>query len=56
MTIPLQVLVSMSRLAVHPYAKGIVCLWFDRGIKKRDSPILMIAFNSELYIWIYVLM
>ena len=53
MTIPLQVLVRMSGPAVHPYAKATVCLWFDQGIKKRDSPILLITFNCELYIWIY---
>ena len=43
----------MSGLVVHPYGKEIVCLWFDPGIKKRDSPILLITFNSELYAWIY---
>ena len=53
MTIPLSVLVSMGGLVVHPYAKGIICLWFDQGIKKRDSPILLISFDSELYAWIY---
>ena len=53
MTIPLQVLVSMGRFAVHPYTEGIVCLWFDQGIKKRDSPILLITFDCELYTWIY---
>ena len=26
----------MCRLAVHTYSKGIVCLWFDQGIK-NDS-------------------
>ena len=53
MAIPLQVLVSMGWFGIHLYAKGIVCLWFDLGIKKRDSPILLITFNSELYTWIY---
>ena len=43
----------MSGLVVHPYAKGIICLWFDQGIKKRDSPILLITFDSEIYTWIY---
>ena len=38
----------MSGPVVHPYAKGIVCIWFDKGIKKRDSPSLLIIFNSEL--------
>ena len=52
-TITLQVLISMSRLTVHPYAKGFVCLWFDQGIMKRDSPILLIAFDCKLYTWIY---
>ena len=42
----------MGGLAVHPYTKGIVCLWFDQGIKKWDSPILLITFDSELYAWI----
>ena len=42
----------MGGFAVHPYTKGIVSLWFDQGIKKRDSPILLITFNSELYAWI----
>ena len=37
MTIPLQVLVSMGWFVILLYAKGIVCLWFDQGIKKRDS-------------------
>ena len=53
MTIPLQVLVSLGRFVVHFYAKGVVCLRFDQGIKKRDSPILLITFDSELYCWIY---
>ena len=53
MTIPLQVLVSMGWFAIHLYVKGIVCLRFDQATKKRDSPILLIAFNSELYTWIY---
>ena len=53
MTIPLQVLISMSWFAIHLYAKGIVCLSFDQGIKKRDSPILLITFNSELHTLIY---
>ena len=53
MTIPLQVLVSMSWFVIHRYAKGIVCLEFDQGIKKMDSPILLTAFDSELYTWIY---
>ena len=53
MAIPLQVLVSMCRLVTHFYAKDIVCLGFDQGIKKRDSPILLITFDSELYSWIY---
>ena len=53
MTIPLLVLVSMGRFVVHPYTKGIACLWFDQGIKKRDSPILLITFDCELYTWIY---
>ena len=43
----------MSGLAVHPYAKGIVCLWLDQGIQKRESPILQITFNLELYAWTY---
>ena len=51
-TIPLQVLVSMGRFAIHLYDKGIVCLWMDQGIKKRDSPILLITFDCELYTWI----
>ena len=42
MTIPLQVLVSLSWFVIHLYAKGIACLWFDQGIKKRDRPILLI--------------
>ena len=45
----------MCRLVVHPYAKGIVCLWFDQGIKKRNSPIFLITFDCELYIWIYTI-
>ena len=53
MTIPLQVLVSLGWFAIHLYAKEIVCLGFDQGIKKRDSPILLIAFDSELCTWIY---
>ena len=53
MIIPLQVLVSMGWFAIHLYAKGTVCLGFDQGIKKRDSPILLITFDSELYTWIY---
>ena len=53
MTIPLQVLVSMGWFVIHLYAKGVVWLWFDKGIKKRDSPILLITFNKELYTWIY---
>ena len=32
---------------------GVVCLWFDQGVKKRDSPFLLITFDSELYCWIY---
>ena len=53
MTVLLQVLVSMGRFTVHPHTKGIVCLWFDQGIKKRDSPIVLITFDCELYTWIY---
>ena len=53
MAIKLQALVSMGWFAVHFYAKGVVCLRFDQGIKIRDSPILLITFNSELYSWIY---
>ena len=53
MAIPLQVLVSMGWFVIHPYAKGIVCLRFDQGVKKRDSPILLITFDSELYSWMY---
>ena len=45
----------MCELGVQPYAKGIVCLWFDQGIKKRNSLIFLITFDSELYIWIYVI-
>ena len=43
----------MGGFVVHPYAKGIVHLWFDQGIQKRDSPILQITFDCELYAWIY---
>ena len=43
----------MGGLPVHPYAKGIVCLWLNQGIQKRDSPILQITFECELYAWIY---
>ena len=53
MTILLQVLLSMGKCAVHFYAKGVVCLRFDEGIKKRDSPILLITFDNEMYCWIY---
>ena len=53
MTVPLQVLVSMGRFVIHPYTMGTVCLWFNQGIKKRDSPIVLITFNCELYTWIY---
>ena len=53
MAIPLEVLVSMGWFVIHLYAKGVVCLRFDQGIKKRDSPILLITFNSEFYSWIY---
>ena len=52
MTVPLQVLVSMGMFAIHLYAKGTVCLWLDQGIKERDSPILLISFDHELYTWI----
>ena len=34
----------------YTYAKGVVCLRFDQGIKKRDSPVLLVTFNSELNI------
>ena len=53
MAIPLQVPVSMGWFAVHLYAKGVVCLRFNQGIKKRDSPIVLITFDSELYNWMY---
>ena len=53
MTIPLQVLVNLGWFVIHFYAKGIVCLWFDQGIKKRDSPILLITFKHEFYTWMY---
>ena len=52
-TIPLLVVVSMCKFVVHFYAKGVVCLRFDQGIKKRDSLILLFTFDSELYCWIY---
>ena len=45
-------MVSMSGFVIHFYVKGVVCLGFDQGIKKRDSPILLITFKSELYSWI----
>ena len=48
MTIPLQVLFNIGWFAVHLYAEGIVCLWFDQGIKKRDSPILQIPSTVNL--------
>ena len=51
-TVPLQVMVSMGRFVIHLSAKGIVCLWLDQGIKKRDSPILLIPFDCELYTWV----
>ena len=43
----------MGGFAVHSNAKGIVCLWFDQGSQKRDSPILQITFDSELDAWSY---
>ena len=34
MTIPLHMLVSMGWFAIHLNVNGIVCLWFEQGIKK----------------------
>ena len=52
-TILLQVLVSMSGLLVHCNIKRIVCFTLDQCIKKCDSPIILIAFESKLYCRIY---
>ena len=42
----------MCGLAIHFYSKGTVCHGFDQDIKKRDSLIFLITFNSELHSWI----
>ena len=44
----------MFRFVAHSYyPKGVVCLRFVQGIKKMDSPILLVTLNSELYCLIY---
>ena len=52
-TILLQVLLSMDGFAVNCNREGMVCLQCDQGIREEDSPIVLVAFDCELYFWIY---
>ena len=49
MTIPFKYWSVWMDFVINFYAKVVVCLWFDQGIKKRDSPIFLIIYDSELY-------
>ena len=49
MTVPLQVLVSMSGFPVHSDRQCTISLWFNNGVQERDGPILLVVLHCKLY-------
>ena len=45
MTVPLQVLVSMSGFPVHSDGQFAISLWFDSGVQEGDGPILLVVLH-----------
>ena len=49
MTVPLQVLVSMSGFPVHSDGQCTISLWFNSGVPEGDGPILLVVLHCKLY-------
>ena len=47
-TVPLQLLVSMSGFPVHSDGQCI-SLWFNNGVQEGDGPILLVVLHCKLY-------
>ena len=48
-TVPLQVLVSMSGFPVHSDGQCAISLWFKNGVQEGDGPILLVVLHCKLY-------
>ena len=48
-TVPLQVLVSMSGFPVHSDGQCTISLWFNNGVQEGDGPFLLVVFHCKLY-------
>ena len=47
-TVPLQVLVSMSGFSVHSDGQCAISLWFNNGVQEGDGPILLVVLHCKL--------
>ena len=48
-TVPRQVLVSMSEFPVHSHGQCAISLWFNNGVQEGDGPILLVVLHCKLY-------
>ena len=48
-TVPLQVLVSMSGFPVHSDGQCAISLWFKNSVQEGDGPILLVVLHCNLY-------
>ena len=48
-TVPLQVLVSVSGFTVHSDGQCAISLWFNNGVQEGDEPILLVVLHCKLY-------
>ena len=48
-TVPLQVLVSMSGFPVHSDGQCAISLWFNNGVQEGGGPILLVVLHCKLY-------
>ena len=48
-TVPLQVLVSMSGFPVHSDGQCTISLWFNIGVQEGNGPILLVVLHCKLY-------
>ena len=49
MTVPLQVLVSISGFTVYSNGQCLISLWFNNGVQEGDGPILLVVLCCKLY-------
>ena len=48
-TVPLQILVSISGFPVHSDGQCAISLWFNSGVQEGDGLILLVVLHCKLY-------